>query len=234
MSSPADVRRRQFNTNDVLVSELKAQLEDFKKHFKGSTGGLSPEKIDAKIRKEVKNAIDETKKHYEKLLKDVNTSKKVLNEKIIKLESELNIVNDKQKARFDINLSGIRKKLEEEYNNKINILEDKLKLAEDKIVEKEEKLESFRMEKDSVIQKMLEDYTKKLDSLTEAVSLEKIGVDDLDRPNMEDVFVDPLESGSGEGFESHIKYMDTDIGKKEKIDKKVNKLKDLMGGGFPK
>lgn len=234
MSSPADVRRRQSNSNNALVLELRDQLNDLKKHFKSEAGGLSPEKIDAEIRKEVKKAIDDTKKYYKHLLKDAENSKKSLKEKIEKLESKLKDVSVKEKEVFDVNLSNTKKELEEKYNNKISSLEDRLKLTEDKLEEKENKLESLAEEKDNIIKKMFEDYTKKLEVLTEAVSLEKTGVDDPNRPGMEDVFIDPLEKDSGDGFESHISYKDTKTGKKEKIDKKVNKLKDLMGGGLPK
>ena len=55
---------------------------------------------------------------------------------------------------------------------------------------------------------------------------------DPDRPQMEQVFVDPLEEDAGEGMKSSIQ-IDT-IEKEDEVDNKVDKLRDLLGSKLPK
>ena len=50
------------------------------------------------------------------------------------------------------------------------------------------------------------------------------------RPKMKNVFVDPLELGSGNELESHIKVRGVSDLKKEEVDDKIKKLKNLVGG----
>jgi hypothetical protein len=52
-------------------------------------------------------------------------------------------------------------------------------------------------------------------------------ITDPDRPQMEQVFIDPLEKNAGEGMKASIQV--ETIVKDEEVGEKVNKLKDLLG-----
>lgn len=51
------------------------------------------------------------------------------------------------------------------------------------------------------------------------------------RPQMGSVFVDPLEAGAEDGLEPYINIEDISITQKENIKNKVDKLRNLLGGG---
>jgi hypothetical protein len=229
-SSPRDVRRRQVVDRDSnrLIDELKSEIRSLKVHT--DSGGFTPEKVDAEIRKAVKNAVAETKQHYEGVLKDIEARRKESAEKLQSVEERYN-------QRFELErknlLEGYDQKvteLEKRYIHTISQLEDRLKLAEEKVEAKEEVIESLKAEKDQTIKRLLEDHTRKIDELTKSISLKELEVDDPDRPRMEDIFVDPIEAGAGKDLESHVEIGDDiSISRKENMAKKVDKLKDLMG-----
>ena len=54
-------------------------------------------------------------------------------------------------------------------------------------------------------------------------------VEDPDRPQMEQKFIDPLEKDAGKGLKSHIDIADVSVGEKENMSEKVDKLKGLLG-----
>jgi len=230
-SSPRDVIRRQGSgqENTRLIEDLKAQIDELRNQFSSATGGLSPEKVDAEIRKAVKEAVEETEKHYKTKISDLKSKEESLKEKIRELKTGMSNSAKSQKEEREKEIAEIEKKLEKKYSSKISELEDKLKLAEDRLSEKEKRLEELKEEKESTIQRILEEQNKKIEALAKNISLEKLGIDDPDRPEMEDVFVDPLDEDSGSGYESHVNVEDVSTTKKEKMAKKVDKLKDLMG-----
>lgn len=50
-----------------------------------------------------------------------------------------------------------------------------------------------------------------------------------DRPKMKRIFIDPLESGAGDGLKSHIKVVGVSNLTKEDTENKIEKLKNLVG-----
>ncbi len=222
-SSPRDVRRRQQrkDTDAVLIEGLREQLEGLKDQFTVGTGGITPEKVDAEIRSAVKGAVKETKGYYEKLLKEANEREKGLYDRIRDMKNTHSREIKDQKESSDEHLNTHIKNLEERYNKTVSSLEDRLKLAEDKIALKD-------VEREDMVKEMFEQHTRKLEELARAMSVEKLGVDDPDRPKMEEVFVDPIEAGAGDALESHIKVEDISLTEKKKIGGKVDKLKSLM------
>jgi polyhydroxyalkanoate synthesis regulator phasin len=54
-------------------------------------------------------------------------------------------------------------------------------------------------------------------------------VEDPDRPQMEQKFIDPLEKDAGEGLKSHIDITDVATTDKDNMSEKVDKLKNLLG-----
>ena len=68
-------------------------------------------------------------------------------------------------------------------------------------------------------------------SLIEAMEKMTLNVSvETDRPQMETVFIDPLEGGVGDNLESHIDVEGVSVVQKENIRDKVSKLKNLLGG----
>ena len=76
---------------------------------------------------------------------------------------------------------------------------------------------------------LLTEATKKLNS---GVAVSEETLVESDRPTMEEVFVDP--STPNEELESHIGVDTVKGAEKKQMDDKVNKLKNLLGGGLPK
>jgi len=236
-SSPRDVRRRQQEkgSDAALIVELQRQISDLRDQFKVGTGGITPEDVDAEIRKSVKAAVAETKAYYEPLLAESKRREEALREKLKNLKDQAGSSLSEERESHRQEVEKRTRDLQERYNSKVSSLEDRLRIAEDKLEDKQRQLDDVKAEKDETIKKLLEEHTKKLEALTERVSMEKLGVDDPDRPSMEDVFVDPLEDGAGSDLEAHIKYEeevdleDASTKKKKNMSSKVNRLRDLMG-----
>lgn len=230
-SSPRDViRRQQPRTGDTkLIEDLKQQLTDLRSYFSTSTGGLTPEQVDGEIRKAVKDAVKETKSYYEPLLADSKGKEEALRDKIRELKDKLAKAHAEFKQTLEKEIDNVTKELQKAYNSKISGLEDKLKLAEDKVESRGVEIERLKEDKETTISRILEEQNKKLEDLAKHISMEKLGVDDPDRPQMDEIFVDPLDSGAGSDLETHIILEDIPIEKKEKMASKVDKLRDLMG-----
>lgn len=230
---PRDMQRSQRMDRDYvhIIEALKEQISNLQDQLNASqTTGFSPEQVDDEIRKSTSEAITETKIHYEGLIKkarekEVATTNKLNNTvkaNIKRLDKEV----EKHKEVYD------KKKydLEKEYNNAISQLEDKLKLTEDRIVIKDELIETLREEKDYTIKNLIEEQTKKMEELTRSMSYNQENVEEyIDRPKMEDVFIDPLEEGAGKDLTPYIDIEDESIKEKEDIADKVDKLRGLVG-----
>lgn len=230
-SSPRDVRRRQEakESDTRLIAELQKQIAGLRDQFTAGTGGMTPEKVDGEIRKAVKGAIKETKDYYAPLLTESKNKEKELLGDISNLKERFNSSLEKERDTYYRKLKDAKEEAERRYNKTISGLEDRLKLAEDKIVEKDEELKAIKAEHDYTVRRLLEKHTKKLEELAKTISMEKLGVDDPDRPKMEDAFVDPLDADAGSDLESHVEIEDVSSAKKENMKGKVDKLKSLMG-----
>jgi hypothetical protein len=61
----------------------------------------------------------------------------------------------------------------------------------------------------------------------------EVVITDPDRPQMEQVFVDPLEEDAGKDLESHIEIEDITSDEPNEVEEKVDKLRDLLGKKLP-
>lgn len=231
VSSPRDVRKRQAakESDTRLIEELQRQIADLRNQFVAGTGGMTPERVDDEIRKAVKDAVKETKGYYEPLLVESKRREKELNIRVRELKNKLGASLIEEKDTHKKELKKALKDMESRYNKTISSLEDRLRLTEDKVVERETQLEELKAERDNTIKKMLGEHTKKLEELAKTISIEKLGVDDPDRPKIEDVFIDPLESGAGSDLEPHVEIEDISVDEKGDMKGKVDKLRDLIG-----
>jgi hypothetical protein len=107
------------------------------------------------------------------------------------------------------------------------------------VATKEKLLTDLRDQNKSLVEKLCEikesndpEIANKLTiSLIEAMEKMTLNVSvETDRPQMETVFIDPLEGDAGEGLEAHIDVEEVSIEQKENIQDKVSKLKNLLGG----
>ncbi len=112
---------------------------------------------------------------------------------------------------------------------------EELKLSLKKSKENEEtllkKLEDINKTRNEDITRLLKEQVEKLENLNISTTTryEEIIVDP-DRPQIEEMFIDPLETHSGKGLELHIDVKDVSSGEEEDMFEKVDKLKQLLGG----
>lgn len=64
---------------------------------------------------------------------------------------------------------------------------------------------------------------------TNQVSVNKNALKNMERPKIQSVFIDPLETDAGAGLESHIDVEEVSVVQKENTQDKVDKLKNLLG-----
>ena len=117
----------------------------------------------------------------------------------------------------------------EKVNLKVNMLE----LEKENLNNRISDLTSIIKDKDSLISNLTEMNNKFSDTISKFSSGEKTSInyvdEDIDRPTMAPVFVDPIDAGSEEELIPHIVVKDTSNEEKENVDDKVNKLKNLLG-----
>jgi len=232
---PRDIQRKQATDSSygVVIKELRDQIKLLQSQVTaGTSAGTTPEAIDAEIRKAVKDAIKDTKQYYEKFLSESKEKEQSLLKQLQSAYKEANNTLAKEKEKYKLEYEVKLKKLEERYNDTISRQEDKLKLADEKLNNKDEIIEGLRKESDSIIKQLIEDHTKKMEELSNSLADRGhvINEGDSDRPQIEEVFVDPLEADSGSGMESHMDVEDVSTEEKEAMKDKVNKLRDLIGG----
>lgn len=230
---PRDIQRMQRIGRDstYIINELKKQVAILQTQAPISTvAGPAPEEIDEEIRKAVRDAVKETKQHYKDIIADLKEKENKLLRKMQETSSESNKKMQNGKIKYKKEYNEKVEKLEEKYNNKISRLEDGLKIAEERLVVKDETIEILHTEKDSTIKKLIEEQIKMVEELARSVAGGEGAGKDSQRPQMEEVFVDPLEADAGKGLESHINVKDISIDEQEKMAEKVDKLRDLMAG----
>jgi hypothetical protein len=211
---PRDLQRRQTQQSDVyedLIEDLRKEISGLKKELQDDpvkkAGMFTAEQVDADINRVVNETIKElTAKH--------------------KNESE-----KKETAFLELSL-----KTKLKYNKIILEKETECKKL---VATKEKLLTDLRDQNKSLVEKLCEikesndpEIANKLTiSLIEAMEKMTLNVSvETDRPQMETVFIDPLEGDAGEGLEAHIDVEEVSIEQKENIQDKVSKLKNLLGG----
>lgn len=80
---------------------------------------------------------------------------------------------------------------------------------------------------DNKLTDLLAEATKKIEEMSSKISSGDEKITPSDRPQMETLFVDPIEKESK--VEKHFEIEDITIDEKDKIYDKVNKLKSIMG-----
>lgn len=124
----------------------------------------------------------------------------------------------------------IRKAVKDALNESKEGYGKKAKKVGKKLKEVEEKLKELQENKDSEIKDLLEEQNRKIEELSRLRLNEQGEYEDPERPKIEEVFIDPLEDDAGEGLIPHIEIEDISAVKKEKMQQKVDKLRDLIGG----
>lgn len=236
---PRDLQKKQSinnNSNDsnlAVIEVLKEQIKDLTRQLSikstsdSPDGFFSSDYVNEEISKAVKDAVESTKSKT--------------NSKIEKLQEEIKVLKQNDNSKFEkdnldlsnkvtsleLEIKSLKEKIEEMKLNKketIKIIDD-LKTKLNTVAILEEKLKS----KDDII--------KSKDEIIETLKVNNsYNINesfDTDRPSIENIFVDPLESGSGDALESFIKVEDLSHKEKEDISDKVNKLKNLIGGKLP-
>jgi hypothetical protein len=193
-----------------LIEDLRKEISNLKKELQDDpvkkAGMFTAEQVDADINRVVNETIKElTTKHEDGLEK-------------------------KETAFFELSL-----KTKLKYNKIILEKETECKKL---VAAKEKLLADLREQNKSLVKKLCEikesgdpeiankltiSLLEAMEKMTSSVSVE------TDRPQMETVFIDPLEGGAGEGLEAHLDVEEVSITQKGNIQDKVSKLKNLLG-----
>jgi small-conductance mechanosensitive channel len=182
---------------------------------------FTAEQVDEEIRRAVSQAMAEATISLKRNAADPNLESiiKTYKEQIVELQSSNDnftklhsaITSDNGKLKEDLN------KLKQELVDAVE-LKQQLAVLEQSLAGKEELIETLK--------------TRPAIINGEVVSADLV---DPDRPQMEEVFVDPLEDGAGNGLKSSITARELTSNVKEgEMNSKVNKLKDLLGNKLPK
>ena len=173
---------------------------------------------------------------YESFISEQSTVIEVLRQEIKNLKDELsNRSNSRGGGEFtgeqvdeEINKAVLQTINELNGKHEAEVKELKFRIAALSSENEHLKKKIELKEKDSV---SVEDLKKQIEALAKAV---ESGVsvrtqEDSERPQFEEVFIDPVEKDADKHLESHIKVYDVSINTKEEMGDKVNKLKSLLG-----
>jgi len=249
---PRDIQRRQklmqrqaqsSGIDNSVVEDLKNKIEilQLKLEHQSTSGGFTPEQVDEEIGKATIAAVNKTKVEYEEKLKKLEIENIEVKNRANKAEHDLKELRkklevDEQKLQEDLDteLEKVEEKytaLVDKYKNKLETAEDKHRAAlsakDDTIEGLKERIEDLKNKPDdNKLTMLLSEATEKIERMAaQMVDGDPISLDP-DRPQMEEVFIDP---SSDEKLESHINVEDVSSNKKEDMSNKVNKLKGLLG-----
>jgi hypothetical protein len=213
-SSPRDLQRRQAqqpNIYEDLIKDLRNEINNLKEELQNSsikkTGMFTAEQVDTEVNKIVSETIKEL------AVKHKNEWEK------------------KETAYLELSL-----KTKLKYNKIILEKETECKKL---IAAKEGLLIDLRNQNKSLVERLCEikessdpEITNKLTALLLEITGKTASsvMVEPDRPQMETVFIDPLETDADDCLEAHINVEDVSVTQKENIQDKVSKLKSLLGG----
>jgi len=233
----------------ALVAELRQQITTLTARLDApvsKAGFYTPEQVDDEILKAIKAETSQLKLDQEKALN-------VLEVKNIKLGNQVrNLIKEKDEAIAQLRLadsgvedkiSGVANEIKSKYDNLLDERDSHLEAVnkahnvevtslKSKVTDQADIIETLKATHQptdgistEVMEKLLADATEKLER-----AAANMGADmtDPDRPKMEEVFVDPLETNAAE-LEHKIIVEDVSPDVKEVMVDKVNKLKSLMG-----
>lgn len=161
--------------------------------------------------------IDELRLQVKRLTKELLTKQSAKNiitpERLdAEITKEVTIALENTKKEYKIIIDNL--------NNKVTSLKERLKSKNELIeVLKNEKEISIDSDK---IARIISEEIQKMSIRTNSGFIN-------DRPQMEEVFIDPLDDNAGKSFKSYINIEDVSTNEKEKITDKVTKLKNLLG-----
>jgi uncharacterized small protein (DUF1192 family) len=200
------------------ITELKAEVLAMKSRSGDAAppGFFSPEQVDEEIRKAVEAAVSEAALSFKGQTQnsDLAPLVKEYKSQILELQrgndnlTKLHASITKENAVLKKELDQLKSEAGDvtELNQKIAVLEQELKGKEELIM----------MMKSSP-----------------AIMGDSIVETDPNRPQMEQVFIDPLEKDAGAGLKSSIK-IETVTKDDSEVNNKVDKLRDLLGSKLPK
>jgi len=193
------------------IAELKAEIMAMKSRSGDAppVGFFSPEQVDEEIRKAVEAAIAEAAISFKGQTKNADLAPIVKEYKTQILELQRGNDNLTKLhatiAKENTDLKESLSKLESETGDFAE-LKKQIAVLEQELKGKEELIETLKSRP--------------------AIIDGEVPVDP-DRPQMEQVFVDPLEEDAGEGMKSSITI--EEVTKEEEVDDKVDKLRGLLG-----
>lgn len=232
-----------------LVNELRRQIEALNKQLAerpAPDGMFTPEQVDEELAKAIMAETSQLKLEHEKVLKALELDNIKLSNQIITLTKE----KDELKAKLQSTTAGNEAKIDSVVNE-VKLKYDRL--LEDRDARLESLQEAHRIETDALkervsdqaalietlkdlksssspdtaaMEKLIADTAERLERAAASMGTGE-GVIDADRPQMEDVFIDPLEEK--QDLEHKIIVEDVSPSKKEDMATKVDKLKNLMG-----
>lgn len=119
----------------------------------------------------------------------------------------------------------------QKYKLRLAELQERNDLLKDKIKEIKKDNKDFDVLKKEI--NMLKQIIVDKEELIEVLKTQPAIIDGVtvgvERPQMEQQFIDPLEKDAGRGLKSHIDIKDISYDKKENMNEKVDKLKKLVG-----
>lgn len=226
---PRDLQRRQMvgdaqpAIDPELITILKEQIVELKEELRSvrasniPEGYFSPEEVDEEIRKAVEAAVKETimsmKRNSQNINQNLEPRLQEYKKQILTLQKQNDDFKTSHKELVEQNseLQGKVNRLEselqiiEEYKNKVLLLEQTIK-GKDELID--------TLKSRPIVVK----GSAEMEEDPEATK----------RPQMEQKFIDPLDKNAGEGLKPNIKI--DSLAKDDKVDEKVNKLKNLLGG----
>lgn len=221
-SGPRDLQRLQQTVvmpDTSYIEDLKSQIEDLRIELKKRQelgkpqGYYTPDEVDEEIRKAVAQAVAEAALQFKKNSATVAQATEPLVQKYKMQIVELQKNNDDLKIKQSTIINR-----NSDLENQISKLKDELKSVEE--LKKEI----------AVLEQKIEGKDELILTLKSRPSIIGDEVIDPDRPQMEQVFIDPLEEGAGDGLESHIDIKETEA---DEVSGKVDKLRDLLGNKLP-
>jgi DNA repair exonuclease SbcCD ATPase subunit len=221
---PRDMQAR-LNSKGYADSEiidlLKAQIDDLRYELRNKhpqqavpEGYFTPEQVDAEIRKAVEQAVSEAALSFKSGGQKTDPLVREYKTQIVELQQGNDNLQRLKANLVDENtmLKDQLKKVKEELDQAAE-LKTKLAILEQQLADKDEMINLLK-------------------SRPAILNTTEVENRDPKRPQMEQVFVDPLEKDSGDGLKSTIRI--EEIKSEGEVDDKVKKLKDLLGNKLPK
>jgi hypothetical protein len=212
-SSPRDIQKKQAQQSNVyedIIRELRDEVNVLKKELQGDlvkkTGMFTAEQVDADINRVVNETIKELTAKYKDELERKETAFLELS---LKTKLKYNKIILEKEAEC--------KKLVAAKEKLLIDLRDQNKFLTEGLCKIKETTDPDILNKLTVL---LLEVTKKASS---NITIES------DRPQMETVFIDPLETNAGDGLKAHIDVEEVSVLEKEDVSEKVIKLRNLMG-----